>query len=124
MWDTVKERPMTGWIPVYFYGPVREVVHSWPTDVRKELGTSLTRLQGGESIGMPDVRLMPDIHPHASEIRIKDRSGSYRILYIIQKESGILLFHAFRKTSTKTPEREKRTARIRLKAFLKELSDE
>jgi phage-related protein len=67
---------------------------------------------------------MSDIHPHASEIRINDRSGSYRTLYMIQEESGISLFHAFRKKSAKTPDRQKRTAQIRLKAFLRELSDE
>jgi phage-related protein len=115
---------MTGWIPVCIYGSVREIVHNWPTDVKKELGALLTRLQRGESIGMPDVRPMPDVHAHALEIRINDRSGRYRMLYMIQEESGILLFHAFQKKSTKTPDREKRTAQIRLKAFLKELLDE
>ena len=84
----------------------------------------LTRLQKGESIGMPDVRPMPDIGPQASEIRIGDRSGRYRALYAIRMESGILLFHAFQKKSRKTPEREKATARRRMEAFLKELEEE
>ncbi|MBM3791566.1 MAG: type II toxin-antitoxin system RelE/ParE family toxin [Acidobacteria bacterium] len=108
------------WIPVRFYGPVRDVIHGWPLEVKKELGSILTRLQKGESIGMPDVRPMPDLGPQVSEIRISGRSGSYRALYAIRKEFGILLFHAFNK-SPKTPEREKKTARIRLAAFLKDL---
>ena len=94
------------WIPVRFYGPVRDVIHGWPLEVKKELGSVLTRLQKGESIGMPDVRPMPDISPQASEIRLSDRSGGYRALYAIRMEFGILLFHAFRKKSRKTPERE------------------
>ena len=84
----------------------------------------MTRLQKGESIGMPDVRPMPDISPQVSEIIIPDRSGSYRALYAIRMEFGILLFHAFQKKSRKTPEREKKTARTRLEAFLKELEEE
>ena len=109
------------WIPVRFYGPVRDVIHGWPLEVKKELGSVLTRLQKGESIGMPDVRPMPDISPQASEIRLSDRSGGYRALYAIRMEFGILLIHAFRKKSGKNPEREKKAARTRLEAFLKEL---
>ncbi len=26
------------WIPVIIHGPVRDVVHSWPPEVKKELG--------------------------------------------------------------------------------------
>ena len=55
------------WIPVRFYGPARDVIHAWPLEVKKELGSVLTRLQKGESIGMPDVRPMPDVSPRASE---------------------------------------------------------
>jgi phage-related protein len=107
------------WIPVRIYGPVRDVIRSWPLEIRKELGSVLTRLQKGQSIGMPDVRPMPEISPHTSEIRIPDRSGTYR-----RAEFGILLFHAFQKKSHNTPEREKNTARRRLEAFLKELKGE
>ncbi len=95
------------WIPVRIYGPVRDVIRSWPLEVRKELGSVLTRLQKGESIGMPDVRPMPAISSHTSEIRIPDRTGSYRALYALKAEFGILLFHAFQKNNPKTPEREK-----------------
>lgn len=112
------------WIPIRFYGPVRNVIHGWPLEVRKELGSILTRLQKGESIGMPDVRPMPDVSPQASEIRIPDRSGNYKALYAIRMGIGILLFHAFQKKTRKTPEREKKTARQRLEAFLKELEEE
>ncbi len=85
------------WIPVRFYGSARDVIHGWPLEVKKELGSVLTRLQKGDSIGMPDVRPMPDISPQVSEIRIPDRSGNCRALYAIRTKFGILLFHAFQK---------------------------
>jgi len=47
----------------------------------------------------------------------------FRALYVIQVEFGLLLFHAFQKRGRKTSEREKRTARQRLGAFLKELGE-
>ena len=77
IWDTSLEWQEMAWIAVRFYGPVRDVIHGWPLEVKKELGSVLTRLQKGYSIGMPDVRPMPDIGQQASEIRISDRSGSY-----------------------------------------------
>jgi hypothetical protein len=55
------------WIPVRFYGSARDVIHDWPLEVKKELGSALTRLQKGECIGMPDVRPMPDISPQVSK---------------------------------------------------------
>jgi hypothetical protein len=63
------------WIPVLIYGPVRDVIHAWPLEVRKGLGFVLTRLQKGESIGVPDVRPVPSIGTGSSEIRIAERSG-------------------------------------------------
>jgi phage-related protein len=111
------------WIPVLIYGPVREAIHAWPLEVKKELGSVLTRLQKGESIGMPDVRPMPKIGAGVSEIRIGERTGQYRAIYSIRMEFGILLFHAFQKKSRTMPEREKKTARRRLEDFLKELGE-
>ncbi len=112
------------WIPVRFYGPVRTLIHGWPLEVRKELGSVLTRLQKGESIGMPDIRPMPTVGRQVSEIRISEKSGSYRALFAVRTRFGILLFHAFQKKSRKTPEGELNTARQRLKAFLRELGGE
>ena len=110
--------------PVHIYGPIRSLIHAWPLEIKKELGSVLTRLQRGETIGMPDVHPMPDISLQAFEIRISDKTGSYRALYVLRRRFGILVFHAFQKKSRKTPERDKTTARIRLKAFLKELEEE
>jgi phage-related protein len=112
------------WIPVRFFGPARNLIHGWPLEVRKELGSVLTRLQKGETIDMPDVRPMPTIGQQVSEIRIPDSSGTFRALFAIRTKLGILLFHAVRKKSGTTPTREIRTARQRLDAFLKELEEE
>ena len=50
-----------GWKPVRFYDPIRKVVRNWPVEIKKELGAVLTRLQKGESVGLPDVRPMPSV---------------------------------------------------------------
>jgi len=112
------------WKPVRFYEPVRKLVHDWPTEVKKEIGAALTRLQKGESIGMPDVRPLPDVAPGAAEIRVADRRGMFRTLHVIHGRLGILVFHAFMKKAQKTPEPEKKTARVRLRKFLAEIEED
>ena len=111
------------WKAVRFYGPIRKVVHDWPEVVRKELGAVLTRLQKGQSVGMPDLRPMQSVAPGVAEIRISDRSGTFRTFHVIHSEHGILVFHAFTKKTQKTPDHELETGKRRLKEFLQELGD-
>jgi len=99
----------------------RKEILTWPEEARKELGSVLTRLQRGVSIGMPDVRPMPTVERGVSEIRIKIEPGIFRAFYVIESEWGILVFHGFSKKTQKTPQKEIETGRQRLKAFLKEL---
>jgi phage-related protein len=46
---------------------------------------------------MPLSRPMPSIEPGAAELRIRDRSGIYRVFYYARSPRGILVFHAFGK---------------------------
>ncbi len=114
----------SGWRVVRIYAPIRDVVRRWPTEIKKELGAVLTRLQKGESIGMPDVRPMPDVESGAAEIRITDPNGTFRTFHVIHSEHGILVFHAFTKKTRRTPSREIKVGRARLREFLRELEDE
>lgn len=109
------------WKAVQFYGPIRKIIHDWPVEVRKELGAILTRLQKGQSIGMPDSRPMPIVHAGVAEIRVSDRRGAFRTFHLIHFEFGILVFHAFTKKTQKTPDQEVETGKKRLREFLIEL---
>lgn len=111
------------WIPVRFYGPVRNVIHGWPLEVKKELGSVLTRLQKGESIGMPDVRPIADISPQAFEIRISDRSGGYRALYTIRTEFGICFFTRSGRRAGKRLKERKRPHETGSKPFWRNLGE-
>ena len=75
----------------------------------------LTRVQKGESIGMPNVRPMPNVGAGVSEIRIGERKGQYSAIYAIRMEFGILLFHAFQRKPHKCQNRRKGDARNRWK---------
>jgi phage-related protein len=115
---------MKNWLLVHIYDPARNEIVEWPIEVKKDLGSILTKLQKREKVGMPDVRTMPSIAKGCSEIRLKDASGIFRVFYVIESEEGILVFHAFKKKTEQTPQKEIETAQKRLKVFLKELEDE
>ena len=111
----------TAWTDVHIYDPAQKEIKDWPVEVRKDLGSVLTLLQKGESVGLPDVRPMPSVAKGASEIRIKDESGIYRAFFVIRSEKGILVFHGFKKKTEKTPKVEIDAGKRRLKAFVEEL---
>jgi phage-related protein len=109
---------------VFVLETARKTIRSWPSEVKKELGAVLLRLQQGETIGMPDVRPMPSVGRGVSEIRIQDSSGAYRTFYAIESQQGIIVFHSFKKKTQKTPLKEILTAKARLAEFTKQIGNE
>lgn len=112
------------WLQVFLSEQTRDEIHNWPIEVRKDLGSILTKLQKGKSVGYPDTKSMSAVAKGVFEIRLKDTSGIFRAFYLIKTEYGIVVFHAFKKKSQKTPKHEIETARLRLHAYLKELENE
>jgi phage-related protein len=92
--------------PVVFYLPVRQEIHEWPYEVKKDFGDILTLIQKGSRVGMPSVRPMPAVAEGASEIRARDASGNYRAFFVLHTAQGVVVFHAFTKTTQKTPWKE------------------
>jgi len=103
-----------------FHPAAREAIRSFPAEVRKELGKAILDLQRGEMLAMPLSRPMRSMGVGASELRIRDRTGIYRIFCLTKSARGILVFHAFTKKSRATPEHELALGKKRLKELLDE----
>ncbi|MFI5098885.1 MAG: type II toxin-antitoxin system RelE/ParE family toxin [Candidatus Acidiferrales bacterium] len=103
-----------------FHPAAREMIRSFPPEVRKELGKAIFDLQRRETLAMPLSRPLPSLGVGASELRIRDRAGIYRVFYMAKSARGILVFHAFTKKSRATPERELALGQKRLKELLDE----
>lgn len=114
----------TNWFRVFISDPARGEIRSWPLEVKKDLGSILTKLQMGALVGYPDTKPVSTVAKGVFEVRLKEARGIFRAFYLIRTELGIIVFHAFRKKSRKTPKHEIETARLRLNAYLKELGDE
>lgn len=80
-------------------------------------GYQLFRIQSG--LDPDDWKPMPSIGPGVREIRLRDTTGAFRVIYVATRPEGIYLLHCFQKKSQKTSERDIRLARERLKAILR-----
>ncbi len=112
------------WLCVRFYKPVQKEIRTWPIEVKKDLGSILTKLQKRQKVGWPDVDSVRSIGAGCAEIRLSNQDGIFRVFFVVETVFGILVFHSFRKKTQQTPGSEKLIARKRLNAFLQELKNE
>jgi phage-related protein len=94
-----------------FHPAAITAIRLFPQDVRRELGKVIFDLQKGETVGMPVSRPMSSVGAGVSELRIRERSGIYRVFYYTQSPRGILVSHAFVKKTQTTPDRDSTLAR-------------
>ncbi|MCB1213923.1 MAG: type II toxin-antitoxin system RelE/ParE family toxin [Deltaproteobacteria bacterium] len=91
----------------------------FPEEIREDLADALARLDLGVSLSMPLSRPMPSIGKGVHELRLKDASGIYRIIYFLWEKERIYLLHAFKKKSQKTLKANLDLAKRRLKGVLR-----
>jgi len=77
-------------------------------------------IQSGLILGEPQSKPMKSIHKNAHELRIKDRKGAYRVIYVLNIGDKILIPHAFTKKTQKTPIKEIELSVKRLQELLNE----
>jgi phage-related protein len=97
----------------------RREVESLPEEVRGDLADALARLDAGLMLSMPLSRPMPSVGRSVHKLRLKDRSGVYRVIYALVQARRVYVLHAFKKTTQATPLRNLALARQRLKEALR-----
>ncbi len=105
-----------------FHPKARDAIREFPEDVRREFGKVIFDLQKGEKLSMPLSRTMASVAAGVEELRVRDRSGAYRVFYYTKLADSVLIFHAFAKKTQKTPPHEIALAQKRLKEMLNEES--
>jgi len=58
---------------------------------------------------------MPTVGPGVREIRVRDASGAFGLIYVAALADAVHVLHAFRKTSQKTAQRGLELAAARLR---------
>lgn len=88
---------------------------NFPREVQNDLLMVTEQLNQGEKLSMPLSRPMPSIGSGVHELRLKDRSGQYRVIYYYRGVFDEIYFlHAFKKTTEKTPKKNIDLAQKRL----------
>lgn len=105
---------------VFWSKQALEVVRGFSVEVRQEIGALFRLLQQGERLGMPQARPMSQLATSAFELRIKDRNGIYRVIYVLVDKNRIFVPHAFIKKTQKTPRHELEVAQKRLRRLVEE----
>ncbi|MEX0798284.1 MAG: type II toxin-antitoxin system RelE/ParE family toxin [Bacteriovoracaceae bacterium] len=77
----------------------------FPEEVLESFVDAIALLTEGIILGMPLSKSMPSIGNNIHELRFKDKSGIYRVFYVINKKDAIYAVHAFQKKSQKTPKK-------------------
>jgi len=85
-------------------------------EARLEAGLLLRRLQRGELLSLPHSRPMPAVGRRCHELRINDRTKSWRIIYRIDADA-IVLVDVFEKRTQTTPAQMISQCRQRLSAY-------
>lgn len=85
-------------------------------DARLEAGFLLRRLQGGESLKMPQSGTMPEIGARCHELRIKDGPAEWRIIFRMDPDA-IVIAEVFRKKTRKTPHSVIEVCRRRFRSY-------
>ena len=85
---------------VWLHGEIKTPPFS--AEARLEAGFLLRRLQNGEKLRLPHSRPMPSIGRSCHEIRIRDASQTWRVIYAIEDDAVVIL-EVFSKKTTKTP---------------------
>ncbi len=103
-----------------FHPKARKTLRTFPTEIKKVIGKAVLDLQKGHFLALPLSKQMSTVGIGVEELRVKDRSGAYRVFYCKKYRHGVLVFHAFVKKTQKTPLHEIEMGKRRLKEMLYE----
>jgi phage-related protein len=85
---------------LYFIGTARKDLAGFPESARRRAGHELFMVQVGRD---PDhFRPIPSVGPGSYELRVRDQSGAFRVIYVAKFEHAVYVLHAFRKRTQKT----------------------
>jgi phage-related protein len=90
--------------PIAFLGDSLRELRKFPDAPRQEAGFQLYRVQQG--LDPASWKPMTAIGPGVREIRIRDESGAYRVVYIANLAEAVYVLHAFQKKTQRTAKRD------------------
>jgi len=101
--------------PVVFLGSSLSDLRAFPEAARRDAGFQLDRVQRG--LDPEDWKPMPTVGPGVREIRVRDATGAFRVIYVATLAEAVHVLHAFAKKTRRTAQRDLTLAQLRLRAL-------
>jgi phage-related protein len=91
----------------------------FPASARRKAGFQLFQVQEGDD--PDDWKAMSDIGPGVKEIRIREKDGAFRVIYVATLPKAVYVLNCFQKMTQKTSAGDKELARRRYKELIWEI---
>lgn len=97
--------------PIEFLGNSLDRLREFSDDAKRDAGYQLDCVQHG--LQPDDFKPMPTIGRGVEEIRLRDDSGAYRVIYTARLTDAVYVLHAFQKKTQATSKRDIELAKQR-----------
>lgn len=111
--------PMAHPKPIAFRGSSLEDLRTFPLSARREAGHQLDQVQKGRE--PDDWKPMHSVGQGVQEIRIRDATGIYRVMFVARFAEAVYVLHCFQKKTQKTRKADLDIAGQRYRDLLKEI---
>ncbi|MDY7578142.1 type II toxin-antitoxin system RelE/ParE family toxin [Herbaspirillum sp. RTI4] len=101
---------------IQWVGSAYDDVLAFPEEPRRQAGFQLGKVQAG--IEPDDWKPFDDVGAGAKEIRIRESSGIYRVMYVAKFEEALYVLHCFQKKTQATSKHDKEIAEARYRAVI------
>ena len=101
--------------PITFLGDSLSRLRDFPQEARSEAGFQLRKVQRGND--PTDWKPLKTVGPGVREIRIRENSGAFRVVYPATVADTVLVLHAFQKRTQQTAQHDIDLATNRLKEW-------
>jgi len=104
--------------PVEFRDTSLDDLRAFPAEARRAAGHQIDQVQHG---GEPDDwKPMKTVGKGVKEIRVRDATGAFRVLYVAKFPEAVYVLHCFQKKTEKTSQPDLDLAAKRYRDLLKE----
>ena len=87
--------------PLRFVGDSLKCLREFPEDAKQDAGDQPDKVQRGAQ--STDFKPMPTIGKGVEELRVRDESGAYRVIYVAKFADAVYVLHCFEKKTQRTP---------------------
>jgi phage-related protein len=104
--------------PLVFLGTALDDLRAFPLSAKREAGHQLDQVQRG--LDPDDWKPMNTVGSGVREIRIRDASGAFRVMYVAKLGDVVAVLHCFQKKTEKTSKPDLDLASKRYRDLIKE----